>query len=452
MRISEYAVKHPQLTIVLFLMAAALGVCALTSIPLSEDPVFPVSTCTVAAVYPGATPADMEQLVVDKLEARFNSLDGLKSLKTTIEDGLSVTVVEFDASTDPEKKYDEVVREVNALRPQLPQDLYRLDVHKWDLANVNILQVALVSDALPYAELESRARHLKDRLERVPGIRTVDRWAYPAREVSVQLDPGRLAQLHLPASQVVQAIQSDNAIIPGGSADAGARAFSVKTNGGYRDVDQVRGTVVGGNGRAIVTLGDVADVRWSHADLRHIGRWGMAWLAGRGVGHDGALRVILVRDLRRRMGADPGGVSAPALVDVMMAVATNAAPGAKGNGQACFRTVQSMDLYPTLAELCGPHGQHHSEAADQQDGRVDGADGHVQTRAGRRERVRICPAIHRVSSEHTAEEHDLGDEEDPHPQRRGVFLLGFGVELYLKRASQLRPPPRLPCCSRKHRA
>jgi multidrug efflux pump subunit AcrB len=165
------------------------------------------------------------------------------------------------------------VREVNALRPQLPQDLYRLDVHKWDLANVNILQVALVSDALPYAELETQARHLKDRLERVPGIRTVDRWAYPAREVSVQLDPGRLAALHMPASQVLQAIQSDNVIIPGGSADAGLRAFSVKTNGGYRDVDQVRNTVVGGNGRAIVTLGDVADVRWSHADLRHIGRW-----------------------------------------------------------------------------------------------------------------------------------------------------------------------------------
>jgi multidrug efflux pump subunit AcrB len=273
MRISEYAVRHPQLTIVVFLMAVALGVTALRTIPLSEDPVFPVSASTVVVVYPGATPADMEQLVVDKLETKFNSLDGLKSLKTTIEDGLSVTEVEFDASTDPEKKYDQVVREVNALRPQLPQDLYRLDVHKWDLSNVNILQVALVSDALPYAELEAQARHLKDRLERVPGIRAADRWAYPAREVSVQLDPGRLTALHLSAAQVMQAIQSDNGIIPGGSADAGLRALSVKTSGGYRDVDQVRNTVVGGNGRAIVTLGDVADVRWSHADLRHIGRW-----------------------------------------------------------------------------------------------------------------------------------------------------------------------------------
>ncbi len=273
MKLAEYAVRRPQLTIVLFLMAAALGLTALRTIPLAEDPVFPIPTYTVVAVYPGATPADMEQLVVDKLEGRFNSLDKLKSLKSSIEDGLAVITVEFETAADPEKKYDEVVREVNAMRPQLPQDLYRLDVHKWDLANVNIVQVALVSDALPLSELEARARQLKDRLERVPGLRSAERWAYPAREVSVQFDPARLAALHLPPTQVIDAIRSDGAVIPGGAAAAGARAFSVKTSGGYHDVDAVRNTVVGGNGRAVVRLADVADVHWSHADLRHIGRW-----------------------------------------------------------------------------------------------------------------------------------------------------------------------------------
>ena len=273
MKISQFAVQRPQLTIVLFAMAAALGISALRSIPLSEDPVFPVPASSVVAVYPGATPTDMEQLVVDKLEAKLNELDGLKSLKTTIEDGLAIIEVEFDANADPEKKYDQVVREVNALRPQLPADLYRLDVHKWDLANVNILQVGLVGDGLPVTELALHARHLKDRLERVAGVRTVERMAYPEREVRVDLDPGRLAQLHLPATQVLQAVQSDNANIPGGTADAGRRAFSVKTNGGYRDVEQVRRTIVGGDGRSLVALGDVASVRWDHADLHHIGRW-----------------------------------------------------------------------------------------------------------------------------------------------------------------------------------
>ena len=180
MKISELAVRFPQLTIVLFLMAAALGLSALGSIPLAEDPTFPISTYAVVAVYPGATPADLEQLVVDKLETRFNELDDLKSLKTTIEDGVAVITVEFDASTDPDGKYDEVVREVNALRPDLPSDLYRLEVQKFDLSNVNILQLGLVSDSRPYAQLEAESRRLEERLEKVAGIRTVERWAYPA--------------------------------------------------------------------------------------------------------------------------------------------------------------------------------------------------------------------------------------------------------------------------------
>lgn len=273
MNLTRFAVRRPQLTLVLFAMAAALGVTALRTIPLSEDPVFPAPASTVVAVYPGATPTDMEQLVVDKLESKFNELDGLKSLKTTIEDGLAIIDVEFEANTDPEKKYDQVVREVNALRPQLPADLYRLDVHKWDLANVNIAQFGVVGDSVPVTVLADQARHLKDRLERVAGVRTVERLAYPEREVSVELDPGRLALRHLPPSRVLDAIRSDNANIPGGSVDAGRRAFSVKTHGGYRDLTEVAGTIVGGDGRSIVTLGDVANVTWSHADLRHVGRW-----------------------------------------------------------------------------------------------------------------------------------------------------------------------------------
>ncbi len=273
MTLSEYAVRRPQVTMIFFALTVALGVTAIRAIPLSEDPSFPLSTYAVVAVYPGATPADMEQLVVDPIESRMGELDDLKSIKTEIKDGVSTIIVDFDAHTDPDKKYDEVVREVNGLRTDLPQDLARLEVQKFSLANVNIAQVALVSDALPYRELESRARTLELALERVPGVKTVERMAVPARELSVQLDAGRLAQLRLPPTQVMQAIQSENANIPGGFADAGVRKFNVKTSGSYRTLDEVRNTVVGGNGAAIVRLADVATVEWGHEDLRHIGRW-----------------------------------------------------------------------------------------------------------------------------------------------------------------------------------
>ncbi len=273
MTLSEYAVRRPQVTMIFFALTVALGLTAVTSIPLSEDPSFPVSTYGIVAVYPGATPTDMEQLVVDPIEARMGELDDLESIKTEIKDGVAAITVDFESRTDPEKKYDEVLREVNALRAKLPADLLRLEVQKFSLANVNIAQVALVSDALPYRDLEARALDLKDALERVNGVKTVEVMGVPERQVDVQLDAGRLAQWRLPATQVLQAIQGENANIPGGAVDAGSRKFNVKTSGSYRTIDEVRNTIVGGNGASVVRLADVARVEWGHEDLRHIGRW-----------------------------------------------------------------------------------------------------------------------------------------------------------------------------------
>jgi multidrug efflux pump subunit AcrB len=273
MRLADFSVRNYQFTIIIFLMAAALGLHALFTIPQAEDPTFAVPTFTVVAVYPGATPTDMEQLVVDPIEQRINELEDLRKLQTEIRDGLAVVRVEFEASADPDTKYDDVVREINALRPTLPTDLARLDIQKFDASRVNIIQIALVSDVVPVHQLAARARALKDRIERVPGVRTVERWGFPEREIRVELDAGRLARLGIPVGRVLSAIGSENANIPGGVVSAGARAFTVRTSGSYRTVDQVAGTVVAGTGRDAVLLRDVARVVWGYEDARHFGRY-----------------------------------------------------------------------------------------------------------------------------------------------------------------------------------
>jgi multidrug efflux pump subunit AcrB len=272
-RLAEFSVRNYQFTIVIFLMAAALGINALLTIPQAEDPTFPLPTFSVVAVYPGATPVDMEQLVVDPIERRLNELEDLKRTKTEIRDGLAVIEVEFETGVDADKKYDEVVREVNALRPVLPGELARLAIRKFDFSRVNIVQVALVSDRLPVRELAERARKLKERIERVAGVKTVERWGFPEQEVRVELDAGRLARLGIPASRVLGAIGSESANIPGGTVSAGSRAFTVKTSGSYHSVEEVAGTVVAGSGRDIVQVRDVARVTWGYEDARHLGRF-----------------------------------------------------------------------------------------------------------------------------------------------------------------------------------
>lgn len=286
MRISEFSVRNWQFTVVLTLMLAAMGLNSFFAVPRSEDPSFPIAIFPIVAVYPGASPTDVEQQVADPIEDALNELEDVKEIRTRVEDGLAVVLVEFEADVDADDKYEEVLREVNTLRPTLPADLRSLEVEKTNSADVNIVQVALVSGALPYHALEEMAERLEERFERVPGVRQGEVWGAPAREVSVALDLGRAARLGVTPQQVMAAIGSENASIPGGSVDAGGRKFNVKTSGDYATLDEVRGTVVAARGGSAVFLRDVAEVEWGYADQQHLAR------------HDGRRAVFVTANMK----------------------------------------------------------------------------------------------------------------------------------------------------------
>ena len=273
MRISDFSVKNYQLTVVLFAMMVALGVNSWFAIPRAEDPSFPVPIYSVVAIYPGASPNDVEQLVVDPLEEKIGELDDLKDLTADVRDGLAVVRAEFEPSVDADRKYDEVVREVNALRASLPSDLRSVEVRKTTSADVNIVQIALVSEVAPFHTLDHLAKRLEDRIEAVPGVRGAERWGAPDREIRVSLDLGRLGQLGIPATRVLAAIGSDNANIPAGSVDVGARRFNVKSSGDYETPEEVRASVIGGSDGQVVRVSDVATVEWGYADPTHITRY-----------------------------------------------------------------------------------------------------------------------------------------------------------------------------------
>jgi multidrug efflux pump subunit AcrB len=273
MRISESAVKNHQFTIVIFLLLVALGIYSFLKIPQAEDPEFPISIFPVIAIYPGASPSDIEQLVVDKVEESLNELEDIVRIKSEIKDGVAVIVIEFSSDTDPDKKYDEILRQINSIRSTLPEDLYSIETLKIQAGNTNIIQSALVSDSAGYRELRKYAEDIKDGIASVPGVRKADAVAYPEQELSVAINLPKLSQLHITITQIINAIQSENANIPGGSIEIGPKKFNIKTSGSYRNIEDVRRTVVGSYMGRLVYLMDVADVKWQDEDLRYYGRY-----------------------------------------------------------------------------------------------------------------------------------------------------------------------------------
>jgi multidrug efflux pump subunit AcrB len=273
MSLLEFPIRRYQFTVVVFLCLAALGWFSFQSAPREEDPYFKIAAAQITTVYPGADPKQLEQLVVKPIEDKLAELDDVHKIQTTINDGLAFTYIEFKANTDADTKYDEVQREINALRPELPPEVQRLEIRRVSPGLVNIVQLALVSADAPYRELEDYARELKDLLKSVDGVRTAESWAYPARELRVQLDLRRMAELGLRAQQVIQALQSENADIPAGALDVGSRSFSLKTLGSYKSLEEVRDTPVVASGDRLVRVRDVAEVGWDTQTWSYIGRF-----------------------------------------------------------------------------------------------------------------------------------------------------------------------------------
>jgi multidrug efflux pump subunit AcrB len=271
MHVAEFSVRRWQFTLVVSAGVALLGIASLLAIPKAEDPTFPYPAFAIVAVLPGATPTDVERLVVDPLEAELETLDEVKTLRTRIEEGLAVVNVEFLAGADPGRKRDDVLREVTALRPELPAGLARLDVEEFNAAEVNVIQLGLVGE-VPYRELDHLARSLERQLEAVPGVGEVELAGLPAREVHVAVDPERTAALGISPAEILGAIEADAASIPAGSVDAGARQLGVKTSGDYRSIEEISDTVVRmAEGRA-VRLRDVARVDLRDAEPTHLVR------------------------------------------------------------------------------------------------------------------------------------------------------------------------------------
>ena len=272
MKISEYSIKNYQFTLIMVLMVIAIGVSTVLNMPRSEDPELNAPIFPVVVVYPGTSPKDMEELVVKPMEKQIYGLDDIKRIKTSIRDGLAVLAVEYRFRVNVDDKYQELVREVNSLRGELPQDVYMIDVQKIDPSNVNILQMSLISENASRDKLRRTAEDLQDELEKIPALKNVEIQGLPDPVIKVDAQLDKLSQLHIPVTLIGTALQSEIANIPGGSVNEGSKSYNIKTNGNYQDIEEIKNTVVASVNGNNIFLKDVANVYFDFSPPTHIAR------------------------------------------------------------------------------------------------------------------------------------------------------------------------------------
>jgi len=272
MKMTSFFVRNWQFTLVLFIMVIVVSATTLLSMPRAEDPEINPPQFPIVIVYPGTSPTDMEELVVKPIEKRVSELEDIKEIKTNIKDGVAEIMVEYKYSSDVDAKYQELVREINAIRNDLPQDLYRLEIKKVTPTDVSILQLALISENASDEKMKFYAEKLKEELEKIKSLKKVDYHGVSKQEVRIDLNLEKIAQFSIPLSYIIGSIQSEAANIPAGSIRAGSKSFNVKTSGKYKSLEEIQQTVVYAAAGKTILLKDIAAISFQYEEQKHIVR------------------------------------------------------------------------------------------------------------------------------------------------------------------------------------
>lgn len=305
MDFTELSIRRWQLTLVLFTLLAALGYSAFTSIPRAIDPHFPLPVVAITAIQPGADASEMEQTVAKPIEEIMQGLEDVKEIVSTSVDGSTIIRAEFDWSGDPDRYFNDTVREITAIRSRLPAELARLEFKKMRTTNASVVQFALVSESASWRRMEKYGRDISEALSRYASVRESEVFGLSQPEVTIAMNAARLAELRIPASAIADAVRLGGSDVASGAVVSGTRRFNVEAGGAFKNLDAIRALPLRSSEGTLVRVGDVAEVYWGAEEPRsHLYYNGKrtVWItANQKVGTDATkLRDVLMAEIDKQ--------------------------------------------------------------------------------------------------------------------------------------------------------
>ncbi|NBC83184.1 MAG: MMPL family transporter [Bacteroidetes bacterium] len=296
MKLPFLAIRNYKFTIILVVLFVLNGIVSFLTMPKYEDPLTKYPFSQIVAINPGATAEDIEELIIEPVEAAINEVEGIKDLTSTAVDGVAGIQVEFYHRVDIDRRHGELIDKVNEVRNELPDDMHELTIEQMSVLDVNIMQIALISQSGDYVRLEEEAKSLEKDIRKINGVRGVEIHALPEREVRIAVDVQRMAQFNLPLDLLIRTIQSTNANIPAGSIDMDSKRFTILTSGSYESLDEIRNTILISPNHKEIKLSEVADVYYTYEDDEYLARLNDQKAVWIGIQQKGGMNIYNIVD------------------------------------------------------------------------------------------------------------------------------------------------------------
>ncbi len=269
----ETFIKRPVFTTMFILVLVVFGIRSYPELGVDLYPDVDLPLVGVTVTYEGTAPEEMETLITKPIENRVSQVSGIKTITSTIREGFSQTVLEFDIGVDPKAMASEVREKVATVRKRLPDDIDEPTVQNFDTSSQAIAAYAFASDTRSPQEVRRLVDDLvKDELQQLDGVAEVNVIGASSRTMKIHMLPEKLKAYGISIQTVLQQVNAANYNTPGGKIRDGQNTITVRTVGKFYSIDDFKQIVVASHDGKPVMLTDVAEVEDTWVDAETYAR------------------------------------------------------------------------------------------------------------------------------------------------------------------------------------
>lgn len=267
MKFSEFGVKNPVTTSMIFVAIVVLGAFAYTLVGIDLMPDFDVPVVMVVTQYEGAGPQEVEQRITELIEARVAAVENVDEVTSTSMEGVSLVKVKFKWGIDMGVATNDIRDKIDQIRKALPDAAEAPLLMKIDMSMIPVV-VYGVSAEESWNKLDTITDDkVIDRLKRISGVATVTGEGGAKRTIHVRLNRERLEATGITGTEIVNTIRSQNLTNPGGHIRSGMMDYLIRTPEEFTSVEQIGEVVLRHTDNGVIKVKDVAEVEDGLAEL-----------------------------------------------------------------------------------------------------------------------------------------------------------------------------------------
>lgn len=272
MKLAEISIKRPTMIVVLFTILTLGGLFSYNLLGYELIPKFEVNVITISTVYPGASPAEIENTVTKKIEDAVSSLENIKKIESKSFESISVVMVQLNPGTNTDFSLNDAQRKINAILKDLPDDADPPSLVKFSLDDLPIITIAATAkmDEVEFFDLVDKK--IQPLLSRVPGVAQVNLVGGEEREIQVNISQEKLESFGLSIPEIRQTIMASNLDFPTGNVKTRENTTLIRLAGKYKDVKELQNLIVKEVNGIQIRLSDVAEVRDTQKDVEKLAR------------------------------------------------------------------------------------------------------------------------------------------------------------------------------------